>query len=326
MKYYDLFAGIGGFHMGLTMASDSFDCIGACEKREASRAVYAHHWPDVPIARNADDVERLPRGTELLCAGFPCQPFSLAGRRLGFADKRGGMFAKIPGLAADRRVPYLLLENVTGLLSNDSGRTFATVLGSLDACGYDAQWLCITGYGAVPQTRDRVFIVCNLRGFRAPEVLPVAESDRWDREARQEARSFQGANTVTTGARHYAGASQNLVMTPRSFHLQSEPSHAIVASYAKAVGYDRPSVLMPVSPGLYAVPRSAGGMSDAGVFRGTHHVRRLTPLECERLMGFPDGHTVPAGSDTNRYEILGDSVIPHVVAHVAKRLIKVRVA
>lgn len=233
LKFYDLFAGIGGFHRGLEMAG-GYECVGACERDRHAAAVYAAHWPDVEIDFDANGLDRLPRSTELLCAGFPCQPFSLAGRKLGFEDSRGGLFAEIIRLAADRRVPYILLENVTGLLSNDSNLTFATILRSLDACGYDVQWLCINGLGTVPQTRDRVFVAAHLRGKRAPEILSLAEGDRWDTEARQEARKVQSAAALTTRASVDSAVNQNIVMEdmiPNNIHLPDDYARTLVASY-----------------------------------------------------------------------------------------------
>lgn len=305
MRFYDLFSGIGGFHRGLGMASDRFACVGACEWHEPARRVYAHHWPDVQIDRDATELERLPRGTELLCAGFPCQPFSLAGRRLGFDDTRGTAFFEILRLAARGRTPYILLENVTGLLGNDSGRTFGTMLRSLDACGYDAQWLSINGFGAVPQTRQRVFVVANLRERRAPEILSLAAGDRWDREASKKVRPLQGASSLTTGCGKHEAANQNIILE-RAAPRPRFTDHAgtLLAKNVRAWGHDNTIVLRPAR---------VGTIEGAGLFWDEYYARRLTPLECERLMGFQDGHTKPAGSDSARYECLGNSVIPDVV-------------
>lgn len=312
MRFYDLFSGIGGFHRGLELASSQYECVGACEWHEPARKVYAHHWPDVQIDWDATKLERLPRGTELLCAGFPCQPFSLAGRRRGFDDTRGTAFFEVIRLAARGRTPYILLENVTGLLGNDSGRTFGTMLRSLDACGYDAQWISIDGFGAVPQTRQRVFVVANLRDRRAPEILSLAAGDRWDREARRKEWALQGASALTTGCGKHQAANQNIILE-RAAPRPRFTDHAgtLLAQNVRAWGHDNTIVLRPAR---------AGTIEGAGLLRGEYYARRLTPLECERLMGFQDGHTIPAGSDFQRYEMLGNSVIPDVVRRLGELL------
>ena len=112
----------------------------------------------------------------LICAGFPCQSFSIAGKRGGFLDTRGTMFFEICRIAKHCRTPYLLLENVKGLLSHDNGWTFATILNTLDELGYDAEWQVLNSkFFGVPQNRERVFIIANLRNEPRPEVFPITK-------------------------------------------------------------------------------------------------------------------------------------------------------
>ena len=138
-----MFAGIGGFRAGLTRAV-GFQCVGHCEIDKYADASYRaihdigkeeRYYPD---AREIDPRD-LP-DFDLLCGGFPCQAFSLAGRRKGFDDARGTLFFEIARLAAAKRPAYLLLENVPGLLNHDGGRTFATILHTLDRLGYGLEW------------------------------------------------------------------------------------------------------------------------------------------------------------------------------------------
>ena len=138
IRYLDLFSGIGGFREGLTQAG-GFTCAGHCEiDQHADRSYRAlfdteGEWFCDDI-RKADP-EELP-DVELLCGGFPCQAFSIAGNRGGFADPRGTLFFEIARLTAAKRPAYLLLENVPGLLNHDGGRTFAVILHALDRLGY----------------------------------------------------------------------------------------------------------------------------------------------------------------------------------------------
>lgn len=176
MRFIDFFAGIGGFRLGLEMAGH--ECVGHCEiDKYADRSYRAMH--DVKEGEwFADDITRvrpedLPEA-EVYCGGFPCQAFSIAGKRGGFEDTRGTLFFEIMRLAKVRRPKYLFLENVRGLLSHDGGRTFGTILQTMGELGYDAEWQILNSkdYG-VPQNRERVFIIGHLRGAGGREVFPI---------------------------------------------------------------------------------------------------------------------------------------------------------
>ena len=174
MTFLDLFAGIGGFRSGLE-AVGGFRCVGYCEidpyPRRAYEALYdTREEIFFPDARTIDPAS-LP-DLDLICGGFPCQSFSIAGRRGGFSDTRGTLFFEIARLAAGKRPHYLLLENVPGLLSHDTGRTFQTILNTLDELGYDVAWQVLNSKDfGVPQSRNRVYIVGYLRDGCAGEVL-----------------------------------------------------------------------------------------------------------------------------------------------------------
>ena len=172
-----MFAGIGGFRAGLDRAG-GFQCVGHCEidkRAEASyRAIHEireeeRYYPD---ARTIDPAD-LP-DFDLLCAGFPCQPFSCAGHRRGFADARGTLFFEIARLAQARRPAYLLLENVPGILGHNRGETFAAILTALDDLGYHVEWAVLNSADFyVPQARKRLFLICYLDPRCAGKILPV---------------------------------------------------------------------------------------------------------------------------------------------------------
>ena len=174
MKYYDLFEGIGGFRLGMDRAGH--ECVGGCEIDEFARQVYAKHFGTA----GSGDVTKLdPKNIyefpdfDCLCAGFPCQAFSIAGRRLGFEESRGTLFYEIARIAKQKRPRLLFLENVKGLLSHNRGKTFAVILSTLDELGYDVQGQVLNSKYWVPQNRERIFIIGHLRGTPRPEVFPL---------------------------------------------------------------------------------------------------------------------------------------------------------
>ncbi len=174
-----MFSGIGGFREGLTRAGD-FVCVGHCEMDEKADESYRAlfdcegEWY-CGDAREADP-NTMPE-FDLLCGGFPCQAFSLAGHRRGFDDPRGTLFFELARLAEARHPPYLLFENVPGLLSHDGGRTFAAVLDTLDRLGYSVEWQVLNSKDfGVPQSRRRVYLVGYLNARCRGKIFPFTET------------------------------------------------------------------------------------------------------------------------------------------------------
>ena len=181
IRFFDMFAGIGGFRSGLE-AAGGFECAGHCEidkyANQAYNAIYEPKKEEVYL----EDARTIEPGAmpdiDLICGGFPCQAFSIAGRRGGFADTRGTLFFEIARIAAVKRPAYLLLENVPGLLSHDGGRTFAAILSALSQLGYDVTWQVLNSKDfGVPQSRKRVYIIGYLRDRCAGEVLSFTEAN-----------------------------------------------------------------------------------------------------------------------------------------------------
>ena len=176
-----MFAGIGGFRTGLTRAG-GFQCVGHCEIDKYANASYEaiyepgkeeRYYPDATKIDPAD----LP-DFDLLCGGFPCQAFSIAGRRKGFDDTRGTLFFEIARLVKSKRPSYLLLENVPGLLSHDKGRTFSVILATLNDLGYRVEWMVLNSkHFGVPQSRRRLFLIGYLDPRCAGKILPVFGTD-----------------------------------------------------------------------------------------------------------------------------------------------------
>ncbi|MBE6891335.1 MAG: DNA (cytosine-5-)-methyltransferase, partial [Ruminococcaceae bacterium] len=178
IRYLDMFAGVGGFRTGLTNAGDFFVSVGWCEidpfAQKAYRALYeteGEYFCDDATRIKCEDLPEI----DLITAGFPCQPFSVSGRRLGFADTRGTLFHEIVRVAEARRPAYLLLENVPGLLNHEGGKTFGTILTAIHELGYSLEWCVLnsTHFG-VPQQRRRVYIVGYLDSRLSGKIFPLA--------------------------------------------------------------------------------------------------------------------------------------------------------
>ena len=180
IKFIDLCSGIGGFHSGLT-ATGHYECVGHAEiDPHASKAYAAIYGKEGGL--NYGDLRKIkPKKLpdfDLLCAGFPCQSFSVAGRRLGFKDTRGTIFFEIARIIAEKRPSFILLENVPGLLSHDGGRTLTTIFSSLVEMGYNLEWMVLNSkYFGVPQQRRRLYIVGYLDSRCAGKVFPLGSSN-----------------------------------------------------------------------------------------------------------------------------------------------------
>ena len=197
MRFIDFFAGIGGFRLGLEMAGH--ECAGHCEiDKFANKSYMAMHEPKEG-EWYADDIRRvgadeLPE-VDMWCGGFPCQSFSVAGKRRGFEDMRGTLIFEIFRLAAERKPNLILLENVRGLLNHDGGNTFRTILMGFWELGYDVEWEVLNSKRWVPQNRERIFIVGYLGGSRGRKVFPIRQGS-----GKADELSGPVANTLITRA------------------------------------------------------------------------------------------------------------------------------
>lgn len=207
MRFLDFFAGIGGFRLGMEMAGH--ECVGHCEIDEAANRSYkAMHNPKESewFARDITTVEPwdLPEA-EVYCFGFPCQAFSIAGQRRGFEDTRGTLFFEVMRLAKERHPQLLFAENVKGLLNHDNGRTFGTIIRTMDELGYDVEWqVCNSKYLGVPQNRERVFIIGHYRGGGCTRKILPLDTDYTEADELPGHESVT-ANTIAAGDRKSVG-------------------------------------------------------------------------------------------------------------------------
>ena len=362
IRYFDMFAGIGGFRAGLTRAG-GFQCVGHCEiDKYADRSYRAMHdiqkeecfYPDARTINPAEMPE-----FQLLCGGFPCQSYSIAGHKLGFNDERGTLFFEISRLARYRRPAYLLLENVPNLLSHDKGRTFAVILSALYELGYHVEWSVLNSKDfGVPQSRRRLFLVGYLDSRCAGKILPVFGSgskaliqligggqgyrvyDTSGVACTQTASSGgDGGKTglylvgynrndgvksvretaLTLNACDYKGINRN--QTGNAVFVDLTAGHPKETELARCLTaqYDRASLSNHQGERSGIMLRKAGG----GVPIRAGRVRKLMPRECLRLQGFDEeqiDRLLAVTSDSQAYKQAGNSVTVNVIEAVGRRI------
>ncbi|HQB62064.1 MAG TPA: DNA cytosine methyltransferase, partial [Spirochaetota bacterium] len=159
MKFIDLFSGIGGFRIALETLG--FDCVFSSDIDKEARKVYKNNFGENPEG----DITKIPNSDipahDILCAGFPCQPFSVSGKQMGFDDTRGTLFYDIARIAEYRRPKFLFLENVANFVKHDGGKTLQTILNALNSIDYDVYYDVLNAslFG-VPQSRKRAYFLC----------------------------------------------------------------------------------------------------------------------------------------------------------------------
>jgi len=338
LKMLELFAGIGGFRRGFESAGHT--CVGWVERDKFARRSYKAIWPSAEEEWNRedissvtdDDLRRLPRdvgGVDVLAFGFPCQAFSIAGKRGGFADTRGTLVYDALRFASVLRCPILIAENVVGLLNDDGGRTFHTILCAMDGLGYDVEWqVCNTTEVGVPQNRDRVFIVGHLRGSGSRKVFPL----RFDgSQGSGELKELASAGAKTGLYRVETDVSKTIRAGGRgSFDGRHTWDLVQVGVVRKVVDgearYSEREVSLCIDANYFKGLDAHQERTGVAV-RAAHtptRIRRLTPLECWRLFGRADWEyqrAKDAGlSDSQLYRQAGNSLAPQIVEAIARRL------
>jgi len=306
-RFIDLFCGIGGFHRAFEKQGGQ--CVFASDWDKYSQVTYKANFPNTPLIGDitAIDVSAIP-DHDVLCAGFPCQPFSLAGvskknslgRKHGFEDERqGNLFFNIAAILEHHRPAAFVLENVKNLKSHDKGRTFKVIHETLTKdLGYHVYYKIIDAQSVVPQHRERIFIV----GFR-------------------EQRFFEWPDYPKEGPK------LGDILDPRvdAKYTLTEHLWKYLQNYAakhkaagNGFGYSR------VGPNDIARTLSARYHKDGSeilISQGNDRIpRRLTPRECARLMGYPESHKIVV-SDTQAYRQFGNSVVVPVVQRIAKAVV-----
>jgi len=239
MKYFSMFSGIGGFELAIWRAHPFAECVGYSELDKYAIQIYEKQFDH----KNFGDATTLdPKSIpqfDLLVGGFPCQSFSIAGRRGGFADTRGTLFFDISRVLHERRPEHFILENVKGLLSHDTGKTFRTIITTLAELGYSVEWQVLNSKNfGVPQNRERVFIVGHLRTDCGGQVFPFTEDDRVsDQSAKPEGTQPQAEISTTVRIGMGTKADSTYVVPGKIDHDEFKPtkdeSLCITANYFK---------------------------------------------------------------------------------------------
>ncbi|MCH8489288.1 MAG: DNA cytosine methyltransferase [Oceanicaulis sp.] len=342
LKFIDLFAGIGGFH--IAMHENGGKCVFASEIDKFARQTYIHNFRDISpeIFENGNfneditdprlDYSKIP-DFDLLCAGFPCQPFSYAGKNEGFKDEtRGTLFFSILSILEVKKPQAFILENVKGLKSHDKGRTLKTIIASLENLGYRVKWEIIDSLKfGIPQKRERWYCVGFLDGteFSFPKgdstIVPLSsiiDQDQNDpllklpkQEVERIEYHFQNKNgnprvqhdnsqyaPNTKKGRHGVFSYQKPDGSLR-FHIGDVSKTQIQEAFYCCLETYAPTIIFNRVPKMWDLKR------------------KLSVIEAQRLQGFPDTFDFPV-SNNQAYRQLGNSIALPVVREITNQIFK----
>ncbi len=384
LTIFSTFTGIGGFEIGIENALGPVEIVGYSEIDKYACSVYEHHFKGVKNYGDITkiDAEKLP-DFDCLVGGFPCQAFSIAGNRRGFADTRGTLFFDLARILRSKQPRLFVFENVKGLVNHDGGKTFRTIIATIDELGYDCQWQVLNSKDfGVPQNRERVIIIGHIRGSTRPQVFPITgnndkdtgsqqgqitgtvdtgigknhrqsgatyikvvgnlNDEKWSRFNESSRRVYDPEGISPTVPTSAGGGHMPKILTGSPKYVNgkrqveynvSDKAPTIRATQYKS-GDNQPKLIQPVmTPDRVNKKQNGRRMKPVGepshtltatdkhgIYDGAL-IRRLTPLECERLQGFPDNWTAVEGmSDTQRYKMCGNAVTTNVVQAVFEKL------
>lgn len=344
MKFFDTFTGIGGFTKGILDVVTNAECVGYSEIDKYAISIYKKHYPN---HKNYGDITKINTADlpdfDLLVGGFPCQAFSMAGKRKGFEDARGTLFFDLARILRDKRPRHFIFENVKGLLSHENGKTIQTIFGVLTDLGYEFEWQLLNSKNfKVPQNRERIYIIGHIRGECRPKVFPITSTNRAtlqeitiNQSQGHRIYSTDGLSVTLTSLGGGCGAKTGLYSVTSKKDLnrkfvETPIFGTLTATYYKGIlGDGRPAVATPTLTFNKVDKRQNGKRFNT---HGRTRVRRLTPLECERLQAFPDNWTKEGINekgevvniyDTQRYKCCGNSITVNVVKTIIKNLYKI---
>lgn len=312
-KFIDLFCGIGGFH--IAMSSFGAKCVFACDIDPEVKKVYKENFNMNPQGDiTAIEANQIP-SHDIICAGFPCQPFSISGDQAGFNDAkgRGKLFFEIVKIAQLHQPQLILLENVRNFEKHDEGRTLQRVHSELNNAGYTvfSRVLCASSYG-VPQARKRIYIVAfrknlDVKSFNFPDAL--AET-----KVLGDILIEDGENSVVGNyyiARQYEINKTHNIRSGSVERIgqigQGRQGERIYSVFGQAVTLSSQGGGLGGRTGMYLMDNNS--------------VRKLYPRECARLMGFPDNFIL-ADTQGKNYKQFGNSVVVDVLQYIIQEAAK----
>ena len=318
--FIDLFAGIGGFRMAFQNLGG--ECVFSSEWDEQARKTYYANYGDVPFGDITKEQTKqyIPDNFDILCAGFPCQAFSLAGKKLGFAETRGTLFFDVAEILRRKQPKAFFLENVKGLAIHDKGKTLSTILNTLDEVGYVVPDPKVVNamYFGVPQHRERIYIVgfrkdlgIKKEDFEYPEQKKVTR--HWI-DVREEqpvpAKYYLSTTYVQTLINHKARHAAKGNGFGYDIIRDDGVANAIVVG---GMGRERNLVIDTRQTDLTPTTNIKGEVNRDGI-------RKMTPREWARLQGYPDNFKIVV-ADASAYKQFGNSVAVPAIQATAEQLL-----
>jgi len=319
-KFIDLFAGIGGFR--IAMQSLGGKCVFTSEWDEQAKKTYQANFGEVPFGDITKDETKsfIPDGFDVLCAGFPCQAFSIAGKRGGFEDTRGTLFFDVAEIIKEKKPKAIFLENVKGLRNHDKGKTLATILNVLrEDLGYfvpQPQIINAKDFG-VPQNRERIFIV-GFRGdlgvdsFEYPKPINKKVVFEDIKEEDRVSVKYYLSDTYLNTLKNHKKRHES---KGNGFGYEIIPDDGIAnAVVCGGMGRERNLVYDDRIEDFTPVTHIKGEVNRQGI-------RKMTPREWARLQGFPDSFVIPV-ADASAYKQFGNSVAVPAIKATAEKIIE----
>jgi DNA (cytosine-5)-methyltransferase 1 len=325
INHLDLFSGIGGFHLGFERAGFKLNSYFS-EIDKYAIQVYKHKFKDSNYVGSVTDVRGgdLP-DIDLITFGSPCQDFSLAGKRKGLGGERSSLISEAIRLIGEKRPRVFVWENVKGTFSSNNRQDFAAILQAFtNIGGYRLEWQLLNTKWFLPQNRERVYLAGYLGDGSGGQIFPIGKSGKQTNEL-----PGQQENTCTLTARYEATGNGSYVIE-RKLNAQ-EVEAGTLRTHNDGKGFRK--IKDGDCPTIPARAREDGSgqpivkVNSSQLVTNDVSIRRLTPIECERLQGFPDDWTKQGTegliSDTQRYKMCGNAVTVDVVAAVAERIKKI---
>ncbi|WP_291869585.1 DNA cytosine methyltransferase [Maribacter sp.] len=319
-KFIDLFAGIGGFRLALQNLGGK--CVFTSEWDKYSKLTYEVNFGEVPFGDITKDETKsyVPDNFDILCAGFPCQAFSIAGKKGGFEDTRGTLFFDVAEIIKRKKPKAIFLENVKGLRSHDRGKTLATILNVLrNELGYyvpEPEIINAKNYG-VPQNRERIFIVgfrldLGITNFNYPKSTDKTKVLEDILEEKEVSVKYYLSDTYMNTLRaHRARHESKGNGFGYAIHSNDEIANAVVCG---GMGRERNLIIDDKLTNFTPVTKIKGEVNRDGI-------RKMTPREWARLQGFPDNYKIIV-SDAQAYKQFGNSVAVPAIQATAKQILK----
>ena len=307
ITFVDLFCGIGGFRLALE--SLGAKCVFSCDTDRQARKTYQANFGEEPEGDITTIAADSIPDFNILCGGFPCQPFSIAGKQRGFKDTRGTLFFEIARIIKAKQPKVVFLENVANLARHDDGNTLKVILDTLKGLGYDVHYQVLNAahYG-VPQIRKRIYFVCfrkNLQvdfSFPEPTFEDVAVEDYLEENVDE--KYYLDISSITF---YKPDTNVRQLDTYRMGYIGS------ISQGRRVYG------VKGCAPTFVVSARGPAGSTEAYYING--RVRRLTPYEAKRIMGFPEDFVFPVREE-RIYQQLGNSVAVPVVRMIAEKIVE----